>query len=135
MKRKIASIFSPVVEHKIPKRERVICPLCHITFEMDSAMLNLHIDTCLRKQEYRSSQEASHRESVGNNDPILYESMVGVDPTNFHIVPVDKPQGVFLIPNFISEDEEMALLRVIDDANSPSKWHVSSFNGQVSMLV
>lgn len=137
MKRKIASIFSPLAEQKILKKERVLCPLCHTTFEMDSAMLNLHIDACLRKQEYRNSQEARHQEIVESNDLILFRNTVDdsdIDPADFSIIPVVKPQGVFLIPNFISEDEEAILLRVIDDVNSPTKWHVSAFNGQVNLL-
>ena len=87
------------------------CPVCNLKLENDNTWINMHIDACLKRSDekvYNKQSSDSHREST----LISHKSI----------------PGLFLVYDFISENEEKLLLaKIAEDIKSP--WKHSSFNG------
>jgi hypothetical protein len=93
-----------------------ICPICSISLSKDVTLGNLHIDACLAKL-HTHTRKAEERPPNANVPYLSYK-----------ITCIDELPGLFLIQNFISEEEEQLVLSFLDD-NSKISWKFSSFNG------
>lgn len=92
------------------------CPICEIRVSQD--MMNLHLDLCLKKQM-----------ELNTSKPNI--------SSKFRDINIEKSpdvSGVWIIHNFISEEEECELLRLIDD-DKESIWKPSKFNGNCDTKV
>lgn len=92
--------------HKKAKLE-IFCPICHLKLESDDCWVNMHIDKCLKKQV-----------DVYNE----------VSSSSFGVVPHKSISGLFLLHEFVTEKEEIELLKLIEN-DSKTPWMHSSFNG------
>jgi alkylated DNA repair protein alkB family protein 4 len=77
----------------------------------------LHIDKCLQKFEQASINSAKL-------EMICSDPVVG----NLKVTTVEELPGLFLIYNFISEEEEDKIMRVVESTEYMD-WKFSSFNG------
>jgi len=93
-----------------------ICPICNKSLWSDNALNNLHIDSCLSKVEAVSALARSA--SCLEDDPFVY---------NLRLRTVEELPGLFLIHDFITEDEERDIISQLDD--SKQTWKISTFNG------
>ena len=93
------------------------CPICNRSLWSDNALNNLHIDSCLSKVE--SMNSLAQTMSCLEDDPFVY---------NLTLRTVEELPGLFLIHDFITEDEENNIIEVLDN-NSLKTWKISTFNG------
>jgi alkylated DNA repair dioxygenase AlkB len=118
-------------------KKLVRCPVCDTT--VSSSIINLHLEICLKRDE---------RSSVARTDPINQPTdcakdalselpgrtmsvTIASDPTQAsELVTQDVPSlpGLFLIEDFISKEEEAAIIQELDA--DPTPWQHSNFNGQ-----
>lgn len=109
-------------QHKKPRTESrqpesgAICPICNQSLWQDNALNNLHIDSCLRKVEL-----ANYSVKSLDYDPFVHGLSVNT---------VEELPGLYIIPNFITVDEENIIMEMLDDDHvSRMKWKISTFNG------
>lgn len=95
-----------------------VCPICNTNMWKDDALNNLHIDLCLAKLE-KLENAVEPTAAVLQDDPVVYS-------LKFHNV-AELP-GLVVIPNFITEEEEADIIKLLDDDRLMS-WKFSSFNG------
>ena len=82
-----------------------------------ASSIELHLDTCLAKQEKPALPPPSSSSSSTSCSSAVFDAF------EHELCP-----GLWLIPNFVSEDEEADIVaRLEADAETP--WHLSSFNG------
>lgn len=112
-------------QHKRPRTQDVakvvwdvpICPICNQSLWSDNALNNLHVDSCLRKSEAATS--------LNKNVPCLVD-----DPYVYSLSlrTVEELPGLFLIHDFVTEDEENNIISMLDD-DTLMPWKISTFNG------
>lgn len=93
-----------------------LCPICNQSLWSDNALNNLHIDRCLSKVEAASA--LAKTASCLEDDPFVY---------NLSLRTVEELPGLFLIHDFITEDEERDIITQLDD--NTQAWRISTFNG------
>ncbi len=96
------------------------CPICHKSLWSDSCWNNLHVDACLKKNDSANKQKhlLPCLNSFSSNDDV-YQKML--------IQQIDGISGLWLISNFLTEEEETKLLTDIDSLTT--SWRHSTFNG------
>ncbi len=99
----------------------IICPICNLSLWKDMSMNNLHIDSCLKKSESPSS-------GILMKDTTSSSILPANNSHPYNIQQQQSVPGLWIIHDFISEEEELALVRSID-ADNREDWRHSSFNG------
>lgn len=101
----------------------VTCPVCHI--EINSTLIHLHIDSCLLK----ATEVEEHSPYLPENkkESPLYSIETSALPDDIRLEEMTEVPGLWLVHNFISEEEEEKIVHHLD--NDPTPWHFSSFNG------
>ena len=125
---------------------------------LDGALTNLHIDKCLEKKQkvraeplvklnknamFRVSKSTPSSETQNSpsltatpapeftaesNQEITAELSSANREMDFTLTHIDKVPGLWIIEDFIKEDEEIAIVRALDnDVCTP--WKLSNFNG------
>ena len=95
------------------------CPICNQSLWSDNSLNNLHIDSCLRKVGVES--KATKSDPCLKDDPIVYGLSIKL---------VEELPGLYIIPDFITEEEEHCIIQLLDDdCASRMKWKISTFNG------
>ena len=104
-----------------------VCPLCGMNLWEDNSLNNLHIDSCLNKQDKR--KEVIGIESILTKPIPTWETSHGtVTGVDCKIVTFDALPGLILIPEFVSRQEELTIVQSLH-ADTISPWRHSSFNG------
>ena len=111
---------------KQKSEEYVVCPVCEI--EINSSLIHLHIDSCLQKsvEKEKTNEDSPSSAQVGSN----VSGLAGAEstiPEHMRLIEVKEVPGLWLIYNFISEEEEAGIIRNLDEDVTP--WRFSSFNG------
>lgn len=106
---------------KTSKKDKSVCPMCNQTLWNNDSLDNLHIDLCLQKCE----SKANKIENEGSMpiSPVDYEHS-----SNFLANEIVELPGLYLIYNFVSEEEECSLEKQFHN-NTLVPWKHSSFNG------
>jgi alkylated DNA repair dioxygenase AlkB len=87
------------------------CPVCNLKLENDNIWINMHIDACLKRSDEKAYNK-QFSDSCRTSTLISHKSI----------------PGLFLLYDFINENEEQLLLtKIAEDIKSP--WKHSSFNG------
>ena len=111
------SFFNPRTTTPKTTPQKLECFICNMYATTDLAYFNIHINEHLRAAS-KSSHEMSALEEEPELRPLFFpERVVGAD-------------GLYLIPNFITEIEEQILLAWLDDDSEGHKWELSQFNGE-----
>ena len=118
----------PVKKSKI--EEYVACPICEI--EVTSTLIQLHVDSCLQKTEQspvkcEKGPVASSQSDINVQRWIHVKSDGAQMPNDVRLVEVHDVPGLWLIYDFISEEEEESIVNFLDSDITP--WHFSKFNG------
>ena len=127
-----------IFQKKQKSEEYVVCPVCEI--EINSTLIHLHIDNCLQKTterdvELRKEQPFPSTKQIItlNNQPKSTTTTNTKSdacfelPDDIHLVEMSEVPGLWLVHNFISEEEEADICRNLDEDVTP--WRFSSFNG------
>jgi hypothetical protein len=101
---------------KSKSTQPALCPICNTSLPSDTALVNLHIDMCLSKVDSAKSAE----EATTQLGDYFVDTL--------QIRPVAELPGLFVVQEFITEQEENDLLAFCD-SNKYMDWKFSSFNG------
>ena len=110
----------------------VECPLCFL--RMMASSIDIHFDTCLRRQEQKEQhQQQQQRQQQRHQHKIPIESEeegMFVLPPSHEILEYNNERlpGLFMIPNFLDDDEEQEIINHLNN-DTLSPWVHSSFNG------
>ena len=101
----------------------VLCPVCSIS--LSAGMMNVHLDACLKNNKDVRERPISLDETL---DTDCSSFKADSEPTNT-IAPVEHSElpGLWLLHEFISEEEEVTIVSLLD--SDQTLWHHSSFNG------
>ena len=131
----------------------VCCPICDV--RISSSLINMHIDVCLERADRRActdclyskpakqKQTQDQERSEDAKKSKLFEStrIEHTAPLPLLILTATNPSkqrelfiqehstvpGLYLIEDFVDSDEEAAIIRNLDEDQTP--WHHSNFNG------
>jgi hypothetical protein len=123
---KRASFFTPVqpqssLEKELSLSDHVECPVCQGTFP--AGMINMHLETHFSEPITNKKKKASvDIDEIPSDNLIEDKIMSNLVPQEQKGVP-----GLYLIHNFISEEEENDIISRLNADKTP--WHHSSFNG------
>lgn len=99
------------------------CPVCDGAFEMDDRLANMHLDLCLSKQNKKTRAISGNSSEVSLADDFILSN------NNQSTIVEQQIPGLFLLHNFITEQEEQIIVDNVDN-NEITQWKPSSFNGQ-----
>lgn len=102
-----------------------ICPVCDQKLWYDMALTNLHIDGCLFRVQNQENCTRNAKEDVTNSHVSENEEQ---SLPNYKITKKEVPAGLVLVEDFITEQEELELIKVLDE-DDRQPWKFSSFNG------
>ena len=111
-----------VVERELSSTAYAACPICNL--ELSVSMMNVHIDSCLKNGN--NEKKKSHVSDVNSETSYPFVSELRVQPP-FHPVEHEGFSGLWLIHEFISEEEELSIVSNLEA--DETSWHLSSFNG------
>lgn len=137
MKRGSLDFFSPRIGDTKKKakqeaeptttKEVQVCPVCLQFKSAVIAMMTHHVEGCLRKPAPSSSSFSSSASSASSTTTPSPSASHKQQPALQCIAEPGGLPGLFLLKNFISEDEERFLLSSLEA--HPSPWEHSKFNG------
>lgn len=100
---------------------QVPCPVCGMC--MMASSVSAHLDRCLVQQEHKTQQSSSAAGSSATAAMTVSSAAAELDIFEHSTLP-----GLWLIPNFVNDDEELEIAALLEnDAATP--WHHSTFNG------
>ena len=110
------------VERELSLTAYAACPICNL--ELSVSMMNVHIDSCLR-----NGNDGKGKSRLSDVDGRASYSMTSELPAQppFHPVEHEGLPGLWLINEFITEDEEASIVSNLEA--DETSWHLSSFNG------
>ncbi len=110
----------PTKQHKEEAVSLKTCCVCGESFRYSNAVLNMHIDQCLNKKE---------KEEVEKGKSEIENALLPVRPLNIKKGPVE---GLYLITDFLTKEEEERLVHDLDTDNE--QWKYSAFNGHCDSM-
>jgi alkylated DNA repair dioxygenase AlkB len=123
---KRASFFTPARPQSSLKKEPLLtghveCPFCFGTYGVGT--INMHIESSHPTEPIAKKKKAAAEISETSSSDLMEDEILS------NLVPQEHPNlpGLWLIDNFISEEEENDIISRLNADKTP--WHHSSFNG------
>ena len=113
---------NPLLKKEVSSKVLVECPLCFL--RMMASSIDIHFDTCLRRQEQKGQQQ-QHKVPIESEVEGVF-----MLPPSHEIFEYNNERlpGLFMIPNFLDDDEEQEIINHLNN-DTLSPWVHSSFNG------
>ena len=115
---------NPLLKKEVSSKVLVECPLCSL--RMMASSMDIHFVTCSRRQEQKEQkQQQQHQDQAESEEEGMF-----LLPPSHEIFEYNNERlpGLFLIPNFLDDEEEQELINHLNNDTS-SPWVFSSFNG------
>ena len=106
-----------VVERELSTTSYAFCPICNASLSV--SMMNIHLDSCLGQQK-----DVEKRAIVIDDE---FDCAEKCSTPSFEPIEHKELPGLWLIYNFVTEEEEADLVLKLD--TDQTAWHHSSFNG------
>lgn len=107
----------------------VECPICEL--KLNRSMISIHIESCLSKSDCNNSPRSTTNINVTNS--VIEANDMKSTFINISIEKNNNINGIWIIKEFISEDEESALINSID--SDSQQWVHSLFSGHCDTKV